>query len=101
MLTAKSEVAAYELDKILQLDMVPPSVERVIEGQKGALQLWVHGCKVYEDVGKEIPQTVSVSWSHQLSRAKMFDNLIGNTEKRRGSRSVLDGVSSYKRCQVV
>ena len=31
------EVAAYELDKILQLDMVPPSVERVIEGHQGAL----------------------------------------------------------------
>ena len=75
------EVAAYELDKILQLDMVPPSVERVIEGQKGALQLWVHGCKVYKDVQEETPQTAS--WSHQLSRAKMFDNLIGNTGRNK------------------
>ena len=73
------EVAAYELDKILQLDMVPPSVERVIEGHKGALQLWIHGCKVYKDVQEDTPQTAS--WSHQLSRAKMFDNLIGNTAR--------------------
>ncbi len=75
------EVAAYELDKILQLDMVPPSVERVIEGQKGALQLWVHGCKVYKDVQEETPKTAS--WGHQLSRAKMFDNLIGNTDRNK------------------
>ena len=28
----KAEIAAYELDKLLKMDMVPPSVERQLEG---------------------------------------------------------------------
>ena len=30
----KTEIAAYELDKLLKMDMVPPSVERQIQGNK-------------------------------------------------------------------
>ena len=42
----KSEIAAYELDKILGLGMVPPTVERRYNGDTGSLQLWVEhsGC---------------------------------------------------------
>ncbi len=35
----QAEVAAYELDKLLVLDMVPPTLIREIRGQKGSLQL--------------------------------------------------------------
>ena len=51
----KAEIAAYALDKLLQLDMVPPSVERQLEGSRGAAQLWV------EDVtppGRDAPPGV-------------------------------------------
>ena len=37
----KSEIAAYELDKLLKMDMVPPTVERQLHGANGAAQLWV------------------------------------------------------------
>ena len=37
----KSEIAAYELDKLLKMDMVPPTVERQIDGSNGAAQQWV------------------------------------------------------------
>lgn len=39
----KFEVAAYELDKLLGLHIVPPTVEREVRGRKGSLQLWVEG----------------------------------------------------------
>lgn len=39
----KSEVAAYELDKLLGLGLVPPTVEREVEGRRGSLQIWVEG----------------------------------------------------------
>jgi hypothetical protein len=39
----KHDVAAYELDKLLGLGLVPPTVERRIQGRRGALQLWVEG----------------------------------------------------------
>ena len=37
----KAEIAAYEVDKLLKMDMVPPTVERQLEGHNGAAQLWV------------------------------------------------------------
>ena len=30
----KSEIAAYELDKLLGLDMIPPTVERRVQGER-------------------------------------------------------------------
>jgi hypothetical protein len=37
----KYEIAAYRLDKLLGLNMVPPVVERVYRGKGGALVLWI------------------------------------------------------------
>jgi hypothetical protein len=37
----KHDVAAYELDKLLGLGLVPPTVERRIRHRRGALQLWI------------------------------------------------------------
>ena len=37
----KFEIAAYRLDKLLGLDMLPPAVEREFNGKRGALVLWV------------------------------------------------------------
>ena len=36
----KSEIAAYELDKLLELQMVPPKVERTLRGEVGAAVMW-------------------------------------------------------------
>ena len=41
----KSEIAAYQLDRLLGLDMVPPTVERRVGGDLASVQLWVEGCK--------------------------------------------------------
>jgi hypothetical protein len=35
------EIAAYRMDKLLGLNMVPPTVEREFKGEKGSLQLWM------------------------------------------------------------
>jgi hypothetical protein len=40
----KYELAAYELSKILGLPIVPPTIERSVEGTPGALQIWLEGC---------------------------------------------------------
>ena len=37
------EVAAYRLDRLLGLDMVPVAIERKIDGQNGALIFWMDG----------------------------------------------------------
>jgi hypothetical protein len=79
----EAEVAAYELDKLLGLDMVPPTIVRRVESDLGSLQLWVEGCKLYKSVEKETPSTPE--FSHEISRMKVFDNLIYNEDRNAGN----------------
>ena len=75
----ETEVAAYEIDRMLGLDMVPPTVVKEIDGQTGSLQLWVDGCRLYEDVEGDDHETVS--WERQMSCMRVFDAVIGNRER--------------------
>ncbi len=75
----QAEVAAYELDKLLGLDMVPPTVVRKIDGKTGSLQLGIPNCRTYIEVQGRTPH--DPSWSHQLSRMKLFDELISNPDR--------------------
>ncbi len=79
----KTEIAVYELDKLLKLDMVPPSVLRQLQGE-GAAQQWVEG--VFAVRADESPKEPYKSeWENQLVRMTMFDNLIGNKDRSRGN----------------
>jgi hypothetical protein len=79
----ESEVAAYRLDGLLGLEMVPPTVVRRIGGDLGSLQLWVEDCAPYKSLQGKVPQTSA--FSHQISRMKMFDNLISNADRNSGN----------------
>ena len=35
------EIAAYRMDKLLDLNMVPPTIERRFKKERGSLQLWI------------------------------------------------------------
>lgn len=76
----QAEVAAYELDKMLGLGMVPPTVVREHEGVSGSLQLWAENAKLYEDLQNEAPSDPA-RWERHLSRMKVFDNLISNWDR--------------------
>ena len=76
----RGEIAAYELDKLLKMDMVPPSVERQIQGNKGAAQLWVEHVVDAMDP-RATAQTEKAHWEDQLVRMTMFDTLIGNRDR--------------------
>lgn len=75
----KSEIAAYELDKLLMLNMVPPTVERQLDGNTGAAQLWLEGV-VAESAGAS-PAEPNQTRADQLARMNMFDVLIGNPDR--------------------
>ena len=76
----EAEVAAYELDKLLGLNMVPPTVVRRIKGDRGSLQLWVNDCRLYRDLHGQKVQSPT-RWRTQKSRMEIFDNLILNTDR--------------------
>jgi hypothetical protein len=78
----KSEIAAYELDKLLGLGMVPPTVERKYGGETGAIVLWLEGVKSWEQA-LALPKPDS--WTRQLVRMKLFDDLIGNPDDNKGN----------------
>lgn len=78
----KMNIAAYELDKLLKMDMVPPTVERVIQGKAGSATLWVE--KIVDATGPEPTDAESrAHWDAQLARMVMFDNLIGNRDRNK------------------
>jgi len=80
----RSEIAAYELDKILGLGMVPPTVERRYSGQTGSLQLWVENVVYMRDRDpNNAPDTVA--WNRQVYRWRVWDNLIANIERNQGN----------------
>ena len=79
----KTEIAAYELDKLLKMDMVPPTVERQLQGIEGAAQLWVEKRPVRWKATRRQASRQRVDWENQLVRMTMFDNLIGNRDRNR------------------
>jgi hypothetical protein len=80
----KTEIAAYELDKLLKMDMVPPTVERQLNGNRGGAQLWVEN--IWDLQSDESPGDARrADWDMQLARMMMFDALIGNRDRNRAN----------------
>lgn len=80
----KAEIAAYEIDKLLGMQMVPPAVERNIDGKAGAIIMWIEDVKSWK-MDAPVTGPDAYAWSKQISRMKLFDNLIGNTDRNQGN----------------
>ena len=78
----KSEIAAYEMDKLLGMDMVPVAVEKQWKGDTGAAILWVSPVRQWKEV-QALPKPLK--WNRQAILMKMFDNLIGNPDRNMGN----------------
>jgi hypothetical protein len=79
----KHEIAAYELDKLIGLDLVPPTVERTFGGRKGSLQLWVEGAMTEaERKKKKIVPPDPPSWNEQMYKVRLLHQLTDNTDFR-------------------
>ena len=76
------EVAAYRIDRLLDLGMVPPTVIRNIDGIEGSLQAFVEGAinevnRVQEDLNPPNDDEME----RQLARIQVFDWLILNPDR--------------------
>jgi len=82
----KSEIAAYKLDRLLELDMVPPTVERRHNGEVVSVQLWGENTTMLKTVNeKKLRPTDLDAYSFQLRRQKVFHNLVGNLDPNQGN----------------
>ena len=78
----RTEVAAYELDKLIGLGMVPATVERSYGGKHGSLQYWVDSAMTEQSrLEKKLNPPNRVEWENQVAKIRLFDNLIYNTDR--------------------
>ncbi len=80
----KWEVAAYRLDRLLGLNMVPPTVERRFQGDKGSIQLWMNVMMDYAKKQKDKidPPSYKVLPMNRSNYLRWtFDNLIANEDR--------------------
>jgi len=80
------DVAAYELDKLLGLNMVPPTVARKYDGEMGMLQWWVENAMTEGDrKEKGLSPPDADAWSQNLYKVRVFDNLVYNIDRNLGN----------------
>lgn len=78
------EIAAYEMDKLLELNMIPPTVEREFKGKTGSLQLAIDKqyseLEIFEEKIK-FPKDKSDNRSNTNYITRAFDCLIANDDR--------------------
>lgn len=81
----KSEIAAYELDKLIGYGQLPVIVERRINGKRGSLRVWVDDVKPRYGPGQRLePDERLDRWVHAFW---LFDYLVYNVD--RGTHNVM------------
>jgi hypothetical protein len=83
----KFNIAAYRLDKIMDLNMIPVSVVRKVAGKTSAVTWWVDD-KMFDDVDRKkqgIEPPNQDDWNKQMYVVRVFDQLIYNTDRNLGN----------------
>jgi hypothetical protein len=78
------EIAAYRLDKLLGLNMIPPTVEREFNGKKGALSYWVtteYSLLKIEEQNIEFPTAARLQIDRMKYLTRAWDCLVGNEDR--------------------
>jgi len=84
----KWEIASYRLDKLLGLNMVPVTVERIFQGKPGSCQLWVDNTISMEERREKNLRPPAEKMTRFIRAAYLqhaFDNLIANVDRRAGN----------------
>jgi len=78
--TWKFDVAGYELAKIMELNMVPPYVERKVSGQAAALSWWIDGMMELDRKHKNMEPPDKDSWNKQMYAVRVWHQLLYETD---------------------
>lgn len=91
--TWKGEIAAYRLSRALGLNMVPPTVERDFQGDRGSCQIWVDSWNNMETLLKKKltpPGIKAMYFARELCLQRAFDNLIYNVDRHQRNYLILE-----------
>ncbi|MBI1899277.1 MAG: hypothetical protein HYS04_22480 [Acidobacteria bacterium] len=80
----KFNIAAYRLDRLLGLDMIPPSVERRLPGLGLCAVTWWVDDVLMDEVTrhkKKIEPPDPEAWNRQMYLLRIFDQLIYNVDR--------------------
>jgi hypothetical protein len=80
-------VAAYKIDRLIGLNMVPVSVERKYRSTPSAFTWWLDDVLMDEGdrLKKKIEAPDRASWSRQTMMMRLFDQLISNVDRNMGN----------------
>jgi len=80
--TWQTEIAAYVVDLMIGLKMVPATVERSINGQRGSLQWWVQSMMAEAERQKKNVQAPDEElFKQRLLKMHLYDQLIANVDR--------------------
>jgi hypothetical protein len=80
------DAAAYHVDRLLDLDRVPPAIPRRIKRSEGTLKIWLED--TITDTARrdrEIKPPDIVRWNQQRQIMHIFDNLVANRDSNLGN----------------
>lgn len=85
--TYKFNIAAYRLDKTMDLRMIPVSVERKVQGKPAAMTWWIDDVLMDETerLKKKVEPPDQDQWNRQMYTVRVFDQLIFNTDRNLGN----------------
>jgi len=83
----KFDVAAYRLDRVLGLNMVPVTVERRYRGSPASFTWWVDDVLMDEGdrIRKKLEAPDTDNWNAQMQIVRVFDQLIFNVDRNLGN----------------
>jgi hypothetical protein len=83
----RNNVAAYRLDRMLGLGMIPATVVRKHDGRQAAFTWWVDDMLMLEKerFTKKLPAPDTEAWNRQVWVVRLFDQLIFNFDRKAGN----------------
>jgi hypothetical protein len=85
--TWRFNVAAYRLDRLIAMNMVPVSVERRFGYDAAAYTWWVDDVMMEEGdrLKKKVESPNVEAWNQQMQLVRLFDQLIANVDRNVGN----------------
>ncbi len=83
----KYNIAAYKLDRLLGLKMMPVTIQRSIGGRTGSLAWWVDDVQMMEldRYRKKMPAPDPDAWNRKMNMVRIFNELTYDTDPNLGN----------------